>query len=58
MKNIFTFEKIMKGIVLSTALVWWSICIAIPLLMCIYFVIYSLIMNFFATLSSFLPILS
>lgn len=52
------FEVMMKGIALSFAFILWIAYIAIPVLVIVYCILYSLMMNFFATLSSFLPILS
>lgn len=53
--NIFNF--IIKGTIATYAFVAW-LYIAIPLTVCICYIIHALTMNFFATLSSLLPILS
>jgi len=53
--NIFNF--IIKGTIATYALVAW-LYIAIPLVILTFFSIYYLVVNIFATLSTFLPILS
>jgi hypothetical protein len=58
MKNFISYEMIMRGMVLSTTMFFWFIFVATPILMLICFVLYSLVTNLFATLSSLLPILS
>ncbi len=51
------FNIIVKGTI-ATYLIFAWLCVAIPLLICIYFTIHCLAMNILATLSIFLPILS
>lgn len=57
MKKMISYEVIMRGMALSTAMFFWFIFIATPILILICIAAYSFVANFFATLSSLLLIL-
>ncbi len=54
MKDIILYERIMRGVGMTTILFYWSVFVATPALIIIYF----LVMNLLATVSNLLPILS